>query len=80
MPEVIDHAARGADEYVDALTQRVTLLLIAGTAVDQPQPEICKFTQQPGIAVNLDRKFARRCQYYRTYAGQLVLFMTRARQ
>jgi len=28
----------------------------------------------------LDRKFARRCQYYRTYASQLVLFMTRARQ
>ena len=80
MPEVIDQATGGADEYVDALAQRVTLLLIAGTAVDQPQPEICIFAQQPGIAVNLDRKFARRCQYYRTDAGRLVLFVARARQ
>ncbi len=63
--EIINDAAWGADQQIDASGDVIALLFIAGTTVSQTQSEPGMFADSECVFVDLDRQLAGRCQQQR---------------
>jgi hypothetical protein len=69
--EVIDDAARGADQHVDAVSKLATLLFVIRAAEYHHLPEAGMAADDLGILVDLHRQFAGGCDHQCAYRSGL---------